>query len=82
VGLADTLAGLLIIGKKNLYLIDGLVQTPNGEVIDAKDAPKDVLTVPSGTLVELDSLDQQSRRWSYNEIVESNKRMFLFRDVA
>jgi len=82
VGLAYLLAGLLIIGKKNLYLIDGLVQTPNGEVIDAKDAPKDVLTVPSGTLVELDSLDQQSRRWSYNEIVESNKRMFLFRDVA
>lgn len=81
-GLAYPLAGLLIIGKKNLYLIDGLVQTPNGEVIDAKDAPKDVLTVPSGTLVELDSLDQQSRRWSYNEIVESNKRMFLFRDVA
>jgi hypothetical protein len=81
-GSAYHLAGLLIIGKKNLYLIDGLVQTPNGEVIDAKDAPKDVLTVPSGTLVELDSLDQQSRRWSYNEIVESNKRMFLFRDVA
>ena len=81
-GIAYVSAGLLIIGKKNLYLIDGLVQTPNGEVIDAKDAPKDVLTVPSGTLVELDSLDQQSRRWSYNEIVESNKRMFLFRDVA
>lgn len=80
--LADFKAGLLIIGKKNLYLIDGLVQTPQGEVIDAKDAPKDVLTVPSGTLVELDSMDQQSRRWSYNEIVESNKRMFLFRDVA
>lgn len=59
----DNSAGLLIIGKKNLYLIDGLVQTPNGEVIDAKDAPKDVLTVPSGTLVELDSTDQQSRRW-------------------
>lgn len=57
------LAGLLIIGKKNLYLIDGLVQTPDGAVIDAKDAPKDVLTVPSGTLVELDSTDQQSHRW-------------------
>lgn len=60
---ADPVAGLLILGKRNLYLVDGLVQTPNGEVIDAKDAPKDVLTVPSGTLVELDSTDQQSRRW-------------------
>ena len=37
---AYNLAGLLIIGKRNLYLVDGLVQTPNGEVIDAKDAPR------------------------------------------
>lgn len=57
------LAGLLILGKKNLYLMDGLVQTPDGEVIDARDAPRDVLTIPSGTLVELDPTDQQSHRW-------------------
>lgn len=57
------LAGLLILGKKNLYLIDGLVQTPGGEVIDAKDAQKDVLSIPSGTLVELDADDQQSHCW-------------------
>jgi hypothetical protein len=56
-------AGLLILGKKNLYLVDGLVQAADGEVIDAKDAPKDVLSIPSGTLVELDSADQQSVRW-------------------
>jgi hypothetical protein len=54
---------LLILGKKNLYLVDGLVQAADGEVIDAKDAPKDVLSIPSGTLVELDSADQQSARW-------------------
>ena len=56
-------AGLLILGRKNLYLIDGLVQTADGEVIDAKDAPKDYLSIPSGTLVELDSTDLQSARW-------------------
>ncbi|ORY31849.1 hypothetical protein BCR39DRAFT_525741 [Naematelia encephala] len=78
----DACPGLLILGKKNLYLVDGLVQTPDGEVIDARDAPRDSLLIPSGTLVELDSLDQQSHRWSYNEIVENNKRAFLFRDVA
>ncbi|WVQ84943.1 hypothetical protein IAT38_007106 [Cryptococcus sp. DSM 104549] len=78
----DACPGLLILGKKNLYLVDGLVQTANGEVIDAKDAQKDVLSIPSGTLVELDAADQQSHRWSYNEIVENNKRAFLFRDVA
>ncbi|KAK4689020.1 hypothetical protein P7C73_g1097, partial [Tremellales sp. Uapishka_1] len=78
----DACPGLLILGKKNLYLIDGLVQTADGEVIDAKDAPKDVLSIPSGTLVELEAADLQSHRWSYNEVIESNKRAFLFRDVA
>nr|XP_018262052.1 uncharacterized protein I303_05067 [Kwoniella dejecticola CBS 10117]OBR84210.1 hypothetical protein I303_05067 [Kwoniella dejecticola CBS 10117] len=78
----DACPGLLILGKKNLYLIDGLVQKADGEVIDAKDAHKDALSIPSGTLAGLDSGDQQSHRWSYNEIVENNKRAFLFRDVA
>ncbi|WWD18748.1 hypothetical protein CI109_103202 [Kwoniella shandongensis] len=78
----DACPGLLILGKKNLYLVDGLVQTADGEVIDAKDAQKDVLSIPSGTLVELDNSDQQSHRWSYTEIVENNRRAFLFRDVA
>ncbi|WVQ96281.1 hypothetical protein IAU59_003385 [Kwoniella sp. CBS 9459] len=78
----DACPGLLILGKKNLYLVDGLVQTADGEVIDAKDAQKDVLSIPSGTLAGLDSADQESHRWSYNEIVENNKRAFLFRDVA
>ncbi|WVR06613.1 hypothetical protein IAU60_003645 [Kwoniella sp. DSM 27419] len=78
----DACPGLLILGKKNLYLVDGLVQTADGEVIDAKDAQKDVLSIPSGTLAGLDSGDQQSHRWSYTEIVENNKRAFLFRDVA
>jgi hypothetical protein len=54
---------LLILGRKNLYLSDGLVQTPEGEVIDAKDAPRDALSIPSGTLVELDAIDQQNARW-------------------
>ncbi|WWC88365.1 uncharacterized protein L201_003276 [Kwoniella dendrophila CBS 6074] len=78
----DACPGLLILGKKNLYLVDGLVQTADGEVIDAKDAQKDVLSIPSGTLAGLDAGDQQSHRWLYNEIVENNKRAFLFRDVA
>ena len=59
----DACPGLLILGKKNLYLVDGLLQTADGEVIDAKDAPKDVLTIPSGTLAELEGMDQLSCRW-------------------
>jgi len=77
----DACPGLLILGKKNLYLVDGLVQTTEGEVIDAKDAPRDVLSIP-GTLVDLGTNEQESHRWGYNEIVENNKRAFLFRDVA
>jgi len=59
----DACPGLLIFGRKNLYLVDGLLQTADGEVIDAKDAPKDVLTIPSGTLVGLEGNDQLSYRW-------------------
>ena len=59
----DACPALLILGAKNLYLVPGLVQAADGEVIDAKDAPKDVLTIPSGTLVELEASDQLSYRW-------------------
>ncbi|GMK59712.1 hypothetical protein CspeluHIS016_0803180 [Cutaneotrichosporon spelunceum] len=78
----DALPGLLILGRKNLYLIDGLVQTPEGQVIEADHAPRDVLSIPSGTLADLDPSDQRSHRWPYADIIETNKRAFLFRDVA
>ncbi|BEI85638.1 hypothetical protein CcaverHIS002_0510390 [Cutaneotrichosporon cavernicola] len=78
----DALPGLLILGRKNLYLIDGLVQTPEGQVIEAEHAPRDVLSIPSGTLADFDPSDQRSHRWTYSDIVETNKRAFLFRDVA
>lgn len=78
----DALPGLLILGKRNLYLIDGLVQTPEGQVVEADQAPRDVLSIPSGTLAGLDSSDQRSHKWPYSDVVETNKRAFLFRDVA
>ncbi len=59
----DAAPGLLIIGKRNLYLVDGLVQTSSGEIIDCQDAPRDVLTIPSGTIAELDATESQSHRW-------------------
>jgi hypothetical protein len=78
----DALPGLLILGSRNLYLIDGLVRTPDGKVIEADQAPRDVLSIPSGTLADFDPSDQRSHRWPYADVVESNKRAFLFRDVA
>lgn len=78
----DALPGLLILGRRNLYLIDGLVQTADGQVVEADQALRDVLTIPSGTLADFDPNDQRSHRWPYAEVVEINKRAFLFRDVA
>ena len=58
----DACPGLLILGKRNLYLVDSLVQTGDGEVIDAKDAPRDVLTIP-GTLADFGGADPENHMW-------------------
>lgn len=42
-------------------MLDGLVENDEGEVIEARDAPKNVFTVP-GTALELDGL-QRAQRW-------------------
>ena len=46
-------AGLLLLGRSHLYMLDGLVESVDGEVIDARDAPQDLFTVP-GSIFELD----------------------------
>jgi hypothetical protein len=90
------LAGLLILGKTHVYMLDGLVENDEGEVIDACDAPKNVFTVP-GTVLELDGI-QRAQRWyyplpwsffhrsfyrrSYDQVASTSKRSCLFRDVA
>jgi hypothetical protein len=42
-------------------MIEGLIETKDGEIIEARDAPVDILFVP-GTLVELDG-SQKAQRW-------------------
>lgn len=54
-------AGLLIFGKTHLYMLDGLVENSDGEVIDVHDAPKELFFVP-GSTVELDGV-QRAQRW-------------------
>ena len=46
-------AGLLIFGRNNLYFLDGLVENDDGEIIDARYAPRKLLFIP-GSTVELD----------------------------
>ncbi|KAH7092832.1 beach-domain-containing protein [Auriculariales sp. MPI-PUGE-AT-0066] len=76
----DSSPGLLILGKTHVYMLDGLVENDEGEVIDACDAPKNVFTVP-GTALELDGI-QRAQRWSYDQVASVSKRSCLFRDVA
>ena len=46
-------------------MLDGLVQSDDGEVVDAHDAPKRLFFVP-GSIMDLDS-HQRAQRWSVLE---------------
>ncbi len=78
----DSAPGILILGRRSLYIVDGLAQNESGQIVTAQDASNDMLSIPSGNIAELDASELQSHRWLYSEIVESNRRSFLFRDVA
>lgn len=49
------------MGRTHLYMLDGLVESDDGEIIDAHDAPKRLFFVP-GSIVELDG-PQKAQRW-------------------
>jgi hypothetical protein len=55
-------AGLLIMGKTHLYMLDGLVEGEDGEIIDAHDAPKQLFSAP-GSIVDLDGPQRATRWW-------------------
>ncbi|KAK0186450.1 beach-domain-containing protein [Armillaria mellea] len=76
----DSSPGLLIIGRTHLYMLDGLVENEEGEVIDARDAPKRLLFVP-GSIVEFDG-PQRAQRWAHDQVGTYSDKNFLFRDVA
>ncbi|KAJ7579061.1 beach-domain-containing protein [Mycena floridula] len=76
----DSSPGLLIFGRTHLYMLDGLVESDDGEVIDAAEAPKRVVFIP-GSIVELDG-PQRAQRWSHSQVASYSSKTFLFRDVA
>ncbi|EKM53226.1 uncharacterized protein PHACADRAFT_210920 [Phanerochaete carnosa HHB-10118-sp] len=76
----DSFPGLLIFGRTHLYMMDGLVQNGDGEVIDASDAPKEMFLIP-GTTTDMSS-SQSAQRWPFDEVASLSERTFLFRDVA
>ncbi|THV04025.1 beach-domain-containing protein [Dendrothele bispora CBS 962.96] len=76
----DSSPGLLIIGRTHLYMLDGLVEGEDGEVIDAHEAPRQLFFVP-GSIVELDG-PQRAQRWSHEQVATFSDKTFLFRDVT
>ncbi|KAF8327734.1 beach-domain-containing protein [Cantharellus anzutake] len=77
----DSSPGLFILGRTHLYVRDGLVESADGEVVDARDAPKDVLQVPGTLLADLDP-NIRARRWSFEALAGFSTRTHLFRDVS
>lgn len=76
----DSSPGLIILGRTHVYMLDGIVENDDGEIIDARDAPQRLLFVP-GTTVELDG-PQKAQRWPHDQVATFSNKMFLFRDVA
>ncbi|KAJ7201121.1 beach-domain-containing protein [Mycena pura] len=76
----DSSPGLLIIGRTHLYMLDGLVENDDGEIVEAQEAPRRLFFVP-GSIVELDG-PQRAQRWSHDQVAAFSDKTFLFRDVA
>ncbi|KAL8782097.1 MAG: hypothetical protein Q9213_005708 [Squamulea squamosa] len=83
--------GLLILGKHHLYLLDGLFQRSDGEIVNVSQAPQDerdtYLQMISGREPGEPNIvgrkhEQEVRSWRREEVLSISKRRFLFRDVA
>ena len=83
--------GLLITGKKALYLIDNFFQRSDGEIVDAWQAPPEerdsYMQMISGreigeSLSRPSNNDHETRSWLWEDVLSISKRRFLFRDVG
>ncbi|KAL8716445.1 MAG: hypothetical protein Q9220_000352 [cf. Caloplaca sp. 1 TL-2023] len=83
--------GLLILGTHYLYLLDGLFQRSDGEIVNVVQAPRDerdaYLQMISGheaqdQNITIRRVEQEIRSWRRDEVLSISKRRFLFRDVA
>jgi len=84
---------LTIIGRSNLYLLDDYFQRPNGELVDAWDAPaeeRDAFVLATLTSnVEQRSLlisqldgEARTRKWSWHDVDACFRRTWLHRKTA
>ncbi|KAG1791176.1 BEACH domain-containing protein [Suillus plorans] len=76
----DSFLGMLIFGRTHLYMLEGLVENSEGEVIDAGDAPEGLFLI-SGSAVDVWN-SQWAQQWSLEQVSGFSDRMFLFQDVG
>jgi len=83
--------GLLIIGKKNLYIQDSMFHRSDGEIVSIAQAPAeerdDYIQLISGREIKTPRLQQRpavdsAKHWSWTDLLSLSRRRFLFRDVA
>lgn len=83
--------GLLVVGKNYLYLLDGLFQRSDSEIVNVWQAPQEERDPylqmiagrePGDNFDAARSSDQEVRSWRRDEVLSISKRRFLFRDVA
>ncbi|TKX23413.1 beige/BEACH domain-containing protein [Elsinoe australis] len=84
--------GLLIIGRKWLYMRDNMFQRSDGEIVSINSAPWEerdhYVQMISGKQVQASRVTPSNNRgdvarsWSWKDVLSMSKRRFLFRDVA
>lgn len=86
----ESVEGLLILGKYNLYLIDNFFQCSDGEIVNLWEAPSQERDQYLQTIAEADKENPReqvnnqhdTRHWSFEDLVFVSRRQFLFRNVA
>ncbi|KAG9946823.1 beach-domain-containing protein, partial [Aureobasidium melanogenum] len=86
----EAFEGLLIIGKKCLYLQDDMFQRSDGEIVSVAHAPDEerdpYVQLISGKEIKTKRRQrterEPARHWTWQELLHISKRRFLFRDVA
>ncbi|KAK6087756.1 beige/BEACH domain-containing protein [Seiridium cupressi] len=87
----ETCEGILLIGKDHLYLMDNFFHCADGEIVNAWEAPEEERDPFSQIVMGKQKGDKQpsatrrsqdSRNWSWQDVISISKRRFLFRDVA
>lgn len=83
--------GLVVVGQKCLYLQDNFFQRSDGEIVSVSQAPEDerdpyvqlISGKDVGSAQTKHSVgDQETKHWTWAEVLSISKRRFLLRDVA